>query len=137
MNPRRESGAVVPPDLQPLTLRDAVHHLTRNVPTASPDETAAEVLQRLAGHEFDSASEIAVLRDRRLDAIVSIEELFAAGPHYRMRELGDHDPPVVGPTTPGEEAAWKAVRRSGADRWPRSPRICCQSSSTSQSPSLS
>lgn len=96
--------------LQPLTLGEAIHHVTAKVPTAHPDDSAGEVLSRMRGQVYETASDVAVVVDGRLEAIVGIEELLAAAPEAAIGDLGDHDPPVVGPVTPGEVAAWKAVR---------------------------
>jgi magnesium transporter len=85
-------------------------HMTAAVPIASPSMSVGEVLRMMRGQRYEAAGEVAVCEDGRLLAVVGIEELFAADAQTPVGELGDHDPPVVGPTTDQELAGWKAVR---------------------------
>jgi magnesium transporter len=89
----------------------AVEHASTEVPVAGPGQAAGEVRERLVGGEFESASAIAVLEGERLIGLVSIERLLAAPAEAPLSAIMDGDPPVVGPHTDQEVAAWEMVRR--------------------------
>ena len=85
-------------------------HLTIDVPTAGPDQTADDVRATLTRPEpFESVDDIAVLEGDRLVGLVRIEDLLAARPETAMAHLMDADPPVVAPGAHQEEAAGRAV----------------------------
>jgi len=88
----------------------ALHHSFAAVPVAGPYDTAADVLDRMREHSFDSAAVVAVLVGETLAGLVTIERLLAAPGAARMDDLMDPDPPVVHPDTAQERAAWKAVQ---------------------------
>lgn len=91
-------------------LGTAAAHATRDVPVARPDETTDAVLHGLRGRRFASAAVIAVCLDGRLCGLVTVERLLAAPADVTVGELMDRDPPVVGPGTDQEHAAWQAVQ---------------------------
>ncbi|WP_416061234.1 magnesium transporter [Rhodococcus indonesiensis] len=88
----------------------ALSHSFAAVPVARPHDTAADVLDRMREHSFDSAAVVAVLIGETLAGLVTIERLLAAPGTARMNDLMDPDPPVVYPDTAQERAAWKAVQ---------------------------
>lgn len=98
----------------PLTsgLATAARHATRRVPTARADETAAQVLERVRGHVYDSAAVVAVLDGESLRGLVTMERLLAAAPAAPLADLMDPEPPVVAPSTAQERAAWAAVQHA-------------------------
>jgi magnesium transporter len=83
--------------------------VTRNVPTAAPSSTAAEVRNSLVGASFESVADVAVLDGERLAGLVRLEHLLAAAPGTLMSSLMDLDPPVAGPAVDQERAAWRMV----------------------------
>jgi magnesium transporter len=85
-------------------------HACRRVPIAAPQSTAAEALRVLETGAFDCATEIAVCEGGRLAGLVALEKLLSSPRESRLSEIMDADPPVVGPGTHQEVAAWKAVR---------------------------
>ncbi|WP_245571487.1 magnesium transporter [Catelliglobosispora koreensis] len=98
-------------DDQPL-LGTAAWHASRNVPVASPSQSAADALAGLVGQDFDSASVVAVCEDGRLAGLVTIERLLSADPRTPLSQIMDSDPPVIAPGTDQEHAAWKAVQHA-------------------------
>jgi magnesium transporter len=93
-----------------VKFESAREHLTRKVPVALPTATAGEVRSALAGKAFEYAGAIAVCRDGVLAGILTLEKLLSAPASARVEELMDPDPPLVGPETDQEVAAWKAVQ---------------------------
>lgn len=89
----------------------AHEHATRNVPTASPDQTIGEVHLALMGREFDYANVLAVLEGESLIGLVSLERLFASEASARVRDVMDAEPPTVTPETDQEAVAWGMVER--------------------------
>jgi magnesium transporter len=59
------------------------------VPTASPADLAGEVLGRLAGPSFETATDVVVLDGGRLLGVVPIGRLLAASPATPVAELAD------------------------------------------------
>lgn len=91
----------------------ALHHASRNVPTAAADTLVEDALAAMRGRRFDSAAAVAVIDDRqRLRGIATIEALLAAGAGQRVRDVMDPAPPAVAPDTDQEHAAWQAVHRA-------------------------
>jgi magnesium transporter len=85
---------------------------TARVPTAAPSDTVERIRGALAGQVFESADEVAVLEGRRLIGIVPIESLFAAEGGVTIESVMDADPPAVGPESPQEAVARKAVKHT-------------------------
>jgi magnesium transporter len=92
-------------------LRAAVRQATRAVPVAHPDDRVDAVLAGMRGHRYDSAAVVAVCAGDRLAGLATIEGLLAAAGDATIRAVMDADPPVVGPDTDQEHAAWAAVQR--------------------------
>jgi magnesium transporter len=101
------AGDGVPPPARMLEV--AVDHASYRVPLAAPDQTVRSVLRSVVGGEFSSADDVAVLDDRSLVGLVTIERLLAAAPDAEMAEIMDADPPVVDPDCDQEAVAWKMV----------------------------
>jgi magnesium transporter len=90
-------------------VRRAATYVTRNVPTAKPDDDAGSTWSGLAGTDFESVHDIAVLRGTTLAGIVSIERLLAAPSDTKLGDLMDPDPAVVTGGTHQEQVAAKLV----------------------------
>ncbi|WP_245871239.1 magnesium transporter [Asanoa hainanensis] len=88
----------------------AAAHATANVPIVRPDESVDAVLRGLRGRHFSSASVVAVCVDGELRGLATIERILAAPHAATMDAVMDPEPPVVGPGTDQESAAWRAVR---------------------------
>jgi magnesium transporter len=88
----------------------AAEHVAREVPVATPRETAGEVRRTLAGRRFESATHVAVCDGGRLVGVLRMEDLLAAPEDAPAASLMDPDPPVVAPGLDQEVAAWKAVQ---------------------------
>ena len=95
-------------------LQVAVEHATTRVPIAAPEERVAAVREGLAGAEFESATDVAVLDGERLVGVASIESLLAADGERTVGTVMDPDPPLVGPETDQEVAAWEMCRKGEA-----------------------
>ena len=80
------------------------------VPIADPDTTVGNLRRSLCGTRFDSAAHVVACRGGRLEGLARIEDVLAADATARLRDVMDADPPVLGPGTDEEVAAWKAVR---------------------------
>jgi magnesium transporter len=93
-------------------LGEAAASATANVPTAAATATVEQVRSSLAGRSFENTDEIAVLDDRRLVGVVSLERLFAAGGRREIAEIMDADPPAVAPDSQQEEVARKAIKHT-------------------------
>lgn len=91
-------------------LGTAAQHASRRVPTASADEPVDQLLARLRGHRFDSASVVAVCEGDRLVGLVTVERLLDAESAARVADVMDPEPPTVAPDTDQEHAAWTAVQ---------------------------
>mgnify|MGYP001202547546 CR=1 FL=1 len=87
-------------------------YLVTAVPTARPDEKAADVRARLAGQRFDDASHIFVLdADGRLLGVAAIADILGADPGMPLGRLAaDAAPTVVTAETDREDAASTAIR---------------------------
>ena len=84
-------------------------HVCRDVPRAAPAATAGEVRKELTAHRYETVADIAVCHGDRLVGLVPVELVLAAPEGDEIGTLMDSDPPVVGPGTDQEVAAWKAV----------------------------
>jgi magnesium transporter len=105
-----EHGAQAPASRR-LPIRDgtAVRYVSREVPVASPGDTAGAVRRMLVGRRFDSVGDVAVLQGARLVGLVRLEDLLAAPDDATLAVIMDDDPPIVAPGTDQERVAWKAV----------------------------
>ncbi|WP_324651185.1 magnesium transporter [Georgenia sp. H159] len=92
------------------TLRTAASHVSRNVPLAGPDDTVTAVLDRMRGCSYDSAAVVAVVEEDHLLGLVALERMLAEPSTTPVVEIMDVHPPVVGPGTDQERAAWLAVQ---------------------------
>jgi magnesium transporter len=93
-----------------MRFENAEKHLSRDVPVVPPSATAAEIRASLSLRRFQSTAAIAVCEQGRLEGLLVLEEILPARDDARAAELMDRDPPVVGPETDQEVAAWKAVQ---------------------------
>jgi len=93
-------------------LHTAARHASRNVPLAGRQDTVGAVLDRMLGHLYDSAGVVAVLDGDQLLGLVPLERILAASPPTLVTDIMDTDPPVVGPGTDQERAAWLAVQHA-------------------------
>jgi magnesium transporter len=93
-------------------LRIASEQATARVPTARPEQTAAEVREGLSGNGYDCVDDVAVVDAGRLVGIVPIEVLFAAPGDALLSGLMDSDPPVVTPAVDPESVAWAMVAKN-------------------------
>jgi len=105
-----------PPDI-PKTTRyppeSAGSYMERVVPTALPEDTAAQVIQMIAKatRKWDSLTYVYVLdHDKRPAGVVTIEELFAATPSDTMAQIMRSNIEEVDPFTDQEQAAIVAIR---------------------------
>lgn len=99
------------PALHELVFETAAEHVCRRVPIAAPEDRAESIRHQLLGRRFEAAGEIAICEGARLVGVLGLEELLAAPPDARARELMDPDPPVVAPGVDQEVAATRAVHR--------------------------
>ena len=88
----------------------ASEHVCRLVPVTPPDADALALRESLQGVHFESATHIGVCEDSKLVGVLRVEDLLAALPDTKIRDIMDADPPVVGPGVDQERAAWKAVQ---------------------------
>lgn len=88
----------------------ASEHVCTLVPVASPQTTAGELRESMAGVHFESATHIGVCDDGKLVGVLRVEELFGALTDAKVRDIMDTDPPAVAPGVDQEKAAWKAVQ---------------------------
>jgi magnesium transporter len=87
---------------------EAVAHVPRGAPTLR----AGEVRASLAGRQFASATELAVLDGERLVGVVGIEQLLAAPDAAPLGELAE-TPQIVPPEADLEAATRAAARAAG------------------------
>lgn len=88
----------------------ASEHVCTLVPVASPQTTAGELRESMAGVHFESATHIGVCDDGKLVGVLRVEELFGALTDAKVRDIMDADPPAVAPGVDQEKAAWKALQ---------------------------
>lgn len=88
----------------------ASEHVCTLVPVASPQTTAGELRESMAGVHFESATHIGVCDDGKLVGVLRVEELFGALSDAKVRDIMDADPPAVAPGVDQEKAAWKALQ---------------------------
>ena len=80
------------------------------VPVTSRSEGVSQLLTRLRGHAYDSASVAAVCESEMLVGLVTIERLLGAAPDAAVGSVMDDDPPTVSPDTHQEHVAWAAFQ---------------------------
>lgn len=102
----------MPPSRDPL--KTAAVYVTRDVPTAAPDQLVGDVRTSLLGRDFDCADDIAVLEGPCLVGLVSLERLLSADGDATIAAVMDPDPPSVSPSHPQEAVAWKMIRHGEA-----------------------
>ena len=86
-------------------------HLVDRVPVASARDTAADVLGRLPGGEYDAVDAVYVTDpDGRLSGVVPLTRLLAAPASQPVGELSDTEPPCVRPGRDQEQVAHLAIR---------------------------
>src|SRR5687768_15624996 len=88
----------------------ASEHVSTLVPVASPQTTAGELRESMAGVHFESATHIGVCDDGKLVGVLRVEELFGALSDAKVRDIMDADPPAVAAGVDQEKAAWKALQ---------------------------
>ena len=89
----------------------ASRHLARRVPTASPDASAGETRQRLAGERFDATELLCLVgREGRLEGIVPLARLLAAPRDARLATLALPATPSVAADADQERVATVAIR---------------------------
>ncbi len=89
----------------------AGRHLVRRVPVARVGDTAAEVLAKLLGREYDAADAVYVLNDfDRLLGVVSLPRLLTAPGGRRMTEVMSPDGPCARLADDQEQVALLAIR---------------------------
>ena len=93
---------------------EAAAHATTRVPTASADQVAGEVRERIVGRRFDSTEAVAVLAGDALVGLVSLEDLLAADAAVALGDLVVAEPPAIGPATDQEHAA-RAMAAAGGE----------------------
>jgi magnesium transporter len=91
-------------------LGTAEEHATSRVPVGAPTDLVEDMLAALRGQRWDSASVVAVCQQGRLVGLITIEALLAAPPGSALADVADTEPPVVGPGTDQERAAWQAIK---------------------------
>jgi magnesium transporter len=88
----------------------ASEHVCTLVPVASPQTTAGELRESMAGVHFESATHVGVCDEGKLVGVLRVEELFGALSDAKVRDIMDADPPAVAPGVDQEKAAWKALQ---------------------------
>ena len=91
-------------------LRTAERHASMRVPVTSTSEPVADLLARLRGRDFNSASVAAVCDGEMLVGLVTIERLLNAPAGAAVGAVMDDDPPTVSPDTHQERVAWTAFQ---------------------------
>jgi magnesium transporter len=116
MPDRTDHPMTAPPQPQARErLRTAAEHASTRVPVAAPTELVTDVLSRLRGERFDSATVVAVCADGdQLVGLATIEDLFAAPAGATVGAVMDPRPVTVAPDTDQERAAWQAARHRQA-----------------------
>jgi magnesium transporter len=95
-------------------LGDAMRIVERDVPRATPDSRVGDVMRALHGRRYGTAAAIAVVEGERLEGLVSLERLLDAPVASKIAAIMDSAPPIVGPDTNQEAAAWTAIHRGGS-----------------------
>jgi magnesium transporter len=83
-----------------------------DVPRAAPGDRAGEVRATLAGRQFASVTEIALLEGARFVGVVAIERLLASADQTPVGELAE-EPAQIPPDADLEAAARATARRGG------------------------
>jgi magnesium transporter len=91
-------------------IETAARHLARQVPVARGSETATAVLQRLQGVSYDYAGAVYLTDPQgRLEGIVPMNRLLAAGSGQTLDAIARPAPPTVTPDSDQEHAASLAI----------------------------
>ncbi|MCH7951846.1 magnesium transporter [Patescibacteria group bacterium] len=101
--------------MKPFPPHSAARNLTKSVPTATPEETVAEVLKRLRenAHTFETISYTYILSHAgKLRGVVAIKSLLKAQDQQTMKEIMTPDPIAVHPYTDQEKAAIFAIQHN-------------------------
>ena len=89
----------------------AVEHATRSVPSARRGQRVGDLRTELAGRQFDSAEDVAVLESDALVGLIPMESLLAADSSANVEDIMDSDPPKVAPDTDQERAVRGMINR--------------------------
>jgi magnesium transporter len=81
-----------------------------HVPVTTRTEKVSDLLRRMMGDEYESASVAAVCEGTRLVGLATIERLLSARVDAAVEDVMDPDPPTVDPATHQERVAWAAVQ---------------------------
>jgi magnesium transporter len=90
----------------------AAAHATLEIPIGAASDLAGDVRRGLVGGTFDSVADVAVCDGTTLLGLVTIERLLAAPHDAPLGSIMDDTPPLVGPGTDQEVAAWRMVRQN-------------------------
>jgi magnesium transporter len=83
--------------INPMRPESAEIHLVRRVPTAKPDDSVRQTIDRLRGRGFDCVELICVVDEQqRLLGLVPVNQLLAAPEERRVGELMIAPPPAAG-----------------------------------------
>ncbi len=104
------SDAGVTDQLDDDLLRTAQQHASMRVPVTARTEKVSDLLRRMIGEEYESASVAAVCEGQQLVGLVTIERLLSARVDAAVDDVMDPDPPTVDPATHQERVAWAAVQ---------------------------
>jgi len=94
-----------------VSFETAAQHATTNVPIIGPAQRAREVLARLTGQSYESATHLVVCEAEKFVGILTIEVLLSAAEESTVESLMDRDAPTVSPGVDQEIAAWHAVQK--------------------------
>jgi magnesium transporter len=100
--------------LHRVSFEIAAEHAARDIPIASPNQSAGDLRRSLIGHHYETASHIVVLQGETFRGVIRFEDLLAAPDTATAASIMDADPPVVAPGVDQEIAAWRAVNRGEA-----------------------
>lgn len=104
------SDAGITDDLDDDLLRTAQQHASMQVPVTTRTEKVSDLIRRMKGKEYESASVAAVCEGQQLVGLATIEGLLGARVDAAVDDVMDPDPPTVDPTTHQERVAWAAVQ---------------------------
>jgi magnesium transporter len=104
------SNTGVKDELDDDLLRTAQQHASLRVPVTTPTELVSDLIRRMVGEEYESASVAAVCDEERLVGLATIEQLLRGPAGALVEDVMDAHPPTVDPTTHQEHVAWAAVQ---------------------------
>jgi len=85
---------------------------TLRIPIFGPTDLIGRVRRAMAGQDYESATDVAVVEGDHLLGLVTIERLFAAGERQTLAGVMDDTPPVTGPGIDQERAAWLMTQQN-------------------------